>query len=224
VLLLYLNFGSLRDALLAASVIRWPWWAASSPLGDRYRVQRVLRHRLRRAVGIAAMDGILVLSYYHLSLDWARPCDGDAADLQDAAAPRHHDVYRRVRGLDTAAFSTASAPRCSGRSPCGGGRMLLAPVLILLVLPVLILKFSAERDLRRSPPWTRTNEALAHRSPPRRRRVRGTQFSPAGGTVGRTLYRRAIGRRTARARRRRRRTAISGRQSTAQLVDSVRFG
>ena len=51
-------------------------------------------------------------------------------------------------GLLPAAFRPASARRCSGRwRVVVVGGMLLAPLLILLVLPVLILKFSRAQEM-----------------------------------------------------------------------------
>src|SRR5258708_7649012 len=70
VLLLYLNFSSLRDALLAASVIPMALlggilalWVSGTPFSVSSAIGFVA------LFGIAAMDGILILSYYHLSLD-----------------------------------------------------------------------------------------------------------------------------------------------------------
>ena len=70
VLLLYLNFGSLRDALLAASVIPMALLGGIFALcmsGTPFSVSSAIG--FVALFGIAAMDGILILSYYHLSLD-----------------------------------------------------------------------------------------------------------------------------------------------------------
>ena len=70
VLLLYLNFGNLRDALLAASVIPMALLGGIfRPVGHRHRLQRFLGHRLRRPVRHRRHGRNSGLSYYHLSLE-----------------------------------------------------------------------------------------------------------------------------------------------------------
>jgi cobalt-zinc-cadmium resistance protein CzcA len=99
--------------------------------------------------GIAAMDGILVLSYYHLSLDSG--LDRLAAMLQTCRTqlrPVMMTCIVACVGLLPAAFSTgigSQVQRPLALVVVGG--MLLAPVLILLVLPVLVLKFSRAQEL-----------------------------------------------------------------------------
>jgi heavy metal efflux system protein len=150
VLLLYLNFGSLRDALLAASVIPmallggiFALWVTGTPFSVSSAIGFVA------LFGIAAMDGILVLSYYHLSLD-------DGLDRASAMLQTCRTQLRPVMmtcivacvGLLPAAFSTgigSQVQRPLALVVVGG--MLLAPVLILLVLPLLILRFSRAREL-----------------------------------------------------------------------------
>jgi heavy metal efflux system protein len=150
VLLLYLNFGSFRDALLAASVIPmamlggiFALWVSGTPFSVSSAIGFVA------LFGIAAMDGILILSYYHLSLD-----DGlnrVAAMLQTCRTqlrPVMMTCIVACVGLIPAAFSTgigSQVQRPLALVVVGG--MLLAPVLILLVLPVLILKFSRAQEL-----------------------------------------------------------------------------
>ncbi|HEY2676699.1 MAG TPA: CusA/CzcA family heavy metal efflux RND transporter [Steroidobacteraceae bacterium] len=155
VLLLYLNFGSLRDALLAASVIPMALvggilalWVSGTPFSVSSAIGFVA------LFGIAAMDGILILSYYHLSLD-----DGlsrVAAMLQTCRTqlrPVMMTCIVACVGLIPAAFSTgigSQVQRPLALVVVGG--MLLAPVLILLVLPVLILKFSRAQELPQETP------------------------------------------------------------------------
>jgi len=145
VLLLYLNFGSLRDAMLAASVIPmaliggiFALWVTGTPFSVSSAIGFVA------LFGIAAMDGILILSYYHLSLQ-------SGLDRLQAMRQTCRTQMRPVMmtcivacvGLLPAAFSTgigSQVQRPLALVVVGG--MLLAPVLILLVLPVLILKFS----------------------------------------------------------------------------------
>ncbi|MGC1521229.1 MAG: CusA/CzcA family heavy metal efflux RND transporter [Steroidobacteraceae bacterium] len=150
VLLLYLNFSSLRDALLAASVIPMAMlggilalWVSDTPFSVSSAIGFVA------LFGIAAMDGILILSYYHLSLESG--LERAAAMLQTCRTqlrPVMMTCIVACVGLLPAAFSTgigSQVQRPLAIVVVGG--MLLAPVLILLVLPVLILKFSRAQSL-----------------------------------------------------------------------------
>jgi cobalt-zinc-cadmium resistance protein CzcA len=150
VLLLYLNFSSLRDALLAASVIPMAMlggilalWVSGTPFSVSSAIGFVA------LFGIAAMDGILILSYYHLSLESG--LDRASAMLQTCRTqlrPVMMTCIVACVGLLPAAFSTgigSQVQRPLALVVVGG--MLLAPVLILLVLPVLILKFSQAQAL-----------------------------------------------------------------------------
>jgi cobalt-zinc-cadmium resistance protein CzcA len=150
VLLLYLNFSSLRDALLAASVIPMALlggilalWVSGTPFSVSSAIGFVA------LFGIAAMDGILILSYYHLSLESG--LDRASAMLQTCRTqlrPVMMTCIVACVGLIPAAFSTgigSQVQRPLALVVVGG--MLLAPVLILLVLPVLILKFSRAQEL-----------------------------------------------------------------------------
>jgi cobalt-zinc-cadmium resistance protein CzcA len=150
VLLLYLNFGNLRDALLAASVIPMALLGGVFALwvtGTAFSVSSAIG--FVALFGIAAMDGILVLSYYHLSLDSG--LDRAGAMLQTCRTqlrPVMMTCIVACVGLIPAALSTgigSQVQRPLALVVVGG--MLLAPVLILLVLPVLILKFSKAREI-----------------------------------------------------------------------------
>jgi heavy metal efflux system protein len=150
VLLLYLNFGSLRDALLAASVIPMALLGGIFALwisGTAFSVSSAIG--FVALFGIAAMDGILVLSYYHLSLESG--LDRAAAMLQTCRTqlrPVMMTCIVACVGLIPAALSTgigSQVQRPLALVVVGG--MLLAPVLILLVLPVLILRFSTAREM-----------------------------------------------------------------------------
>ena len=150
VLLLYLNFGSLRDALLASSVIPMALLGGIFALwitGTAFSVSSAIG--FVALFGIAAMDGILILSYYHLSLDSG--LDRASAMLQTCRTqlrPVMMTCIVACVGLIPAAFSTgigSQVQRPLALVVVGG--MLLAPVLILLVLPVLILKFSRAREI-----------------------------------------------------------------------------
>ncbi len=155
VLLLYLNFSSLRDALLAASVIPMALlggilalWVTGTPFSVSSAIGFVA------LFGIAAMDGILILSYYHLSLESG--LDRAAAMLQTCRTqlrPVAMTCTVACVGLIPAALSTgigSQVQRPLALVVVGG--MLLAPALILLVLPVLILKFSRAQSLPEESP------------------------------------------------------------------------
>jgi cobalt-zinc-cadmium resistance protein CzcA len=95
------------------------------------------------------MDGILVLSYYHLSLESG--LDRTSAMLQTCRTqlrPVMMTCIVACVGLIPAALSTgigSQVQRPLALVVVGG--MLLAPVLILLVLPVLILRYSTRAEL-----------------------------------------------------------------------------
>jgi cobalt-zinc-cadmium resistance protein CzcA len=150
VLLLYLNFGTLRDALLAASVIPMALLGGIFALwvtGTAFSVSSAIG--FVALFGIAAMDGILVLSYYHLSLESG--LDRTSAMLQTCRTqlrPVMMTCIVACVGLIPAALSTgigSQVQRPLALVVVGG--MLLAPVLILLVLPVLILRYSTRAEL-----------------------------------------------------------------------------
>ncbi len=150
VLLLYLKFGSLRDALLAASVIPMALLGGIFALwvtGTAFSVSSAIG--FVALFGIAAMDGILVLSYYNLALESG--LDRADAMLQTCRTQLRPVVMTCIVacvGLVPAAVSTgigSQVQRPLALVVVGG--MLLAPVLILLVLPVLILQFSKTLEL-----------------------------------------------------------------------------
>jgi cobalt-zinc-cadmium resistance protein CzcA len=150
VLLLYLKFGTLRDALLAASVIPMAIVGGIFALwvtGTAFSVSSAIG--FVALFGIAAMDGILVLSYFHLCLDLGHdPASAMLETCRTQLRPVVMTCIVACVGLIPAAFSTgigSQVQRPLALVVVGG--MLLAPVLILLVLPVLILRFSKARDL-----------------------------------------------------------------------------
>jgi cobalt-zinc-cadmium resistance protein CzcA len=150
ILLLYLNFHSLRDALLAASVIPmallggiFALWATGTAFSVSSAIGFVA------LFGIAAMDGILIVSYYHLCLESGL---GRAAAMLQTCRTQLRPVAMTCIvacvGLIPAAVSTgigSQVQRPLALVVVGG--MMLAPALILLVLPVLVLKFSTAREL-----------------------------------------------------------------------------
>jgi cobalt-zinc-cadmium resistance protein CzcA len=144
-LLLFLNFGRLREVLLAASVIPMALIGGIFALcvtGTAFSVSAAIG--FVALFGIAAMDGIIVLSYYNLSL--AAGMDRVSAMLHTCRTqlrPVTMTCIVACVGLMPAAISTgigSQVQRPLALVVVGG--MLLAPLLILLVLPVLILRFS----------------------------------------------------------------------------------
>jgi heavy metal efflux system protein len=148
--LLFLNFGSLGDVLLAASVIPMALVGGIFALyitGTPFSVSAAIG--FVALFGIAAMDGILVISYYNLSLAFG-------ADRRSAIRATCQTQFRPVMmtcivacvGLIPAALSTgigSQVQRPLALVVVGG--MLFAPLLILLVMPVLIDKFSARATI-----------------------------------------------------------------------------
>jgi cobalt-zinc-cadmium resistance protein CzcA len=150
ILLLYLNFHSLRDALLAASVIPMALLGGIFALwvtGTAFSVSSAIG--FVALFGIAAMDGILIVSYYQLCLESG--LDRASAMLQTCRTqlrPVAMTCTVACVGLIPAAVSTgigSQVQRPLALVVVGG--MLLAPALILLVLPLLVLRFSTAREL-----------------------------------------------------------------------------
>ncbi|MDB5400838.1 MAG: CusA/CzcA family heavy metal efflux transporter, partial [Rhodopila sp.] len=152
-LLLFINFGSLTDMLLAASVIPmaliggiFALYATGTPFSVSAAIGFVA------LFGIAAMDGIIVLTFYNAAIE-------AGANRSVAILRTCHVQMRPVLmtcivacvGLLPAAFSNGIGSQV--QKPLAlvvVGGILLAPVLILIILPVLIDVFSkraAARDL-----------------------------------------------------------------------------
>ena len=151
-MLLFLNFGSLSDVLLAASVIPMALIGGIFALfltGTPFSVSAAIG--FVALFGIAAMDGIIVLSYYNLHIEAGM--DRMSAILHTCRTqlrPVMMTCIVACVGLMPAAFSTgigSQVQRPLALVVVGG--MLLAPVLILLVLPVLILMFSRRQPRER---------------------------------------------------------------------------
>ena len=144
-LLLFANFGSLRDALLAAAVMPMAMVGgvlALAVFNTPFSVSAAIG--FVALFGISAMDGILVVSTFNRALE---------AGLDHLAAARHTctSQFRPVLmtcvvaavGLLPAALSTgigSQVQRPLALVVVGG--MVLAPVPILLILPVLVATFT----------------------------------------------------------------------------------
>ena len=148
--LLFLNYGLFSDVLLAASVI---------PMALVGGIFALFLSRTAFSVsaaigfvalfGIAAMDGILVISYYNLSLAMGVNRDeAIRATCRTQFRPVMMTCIVACVGLIPAALSHgigSQVQRPLALVVVGG--MLFAPLLILLVLPVLIDKFSRRASI-----------------------------------------------------------------------------
>ncbi len=147
--LLFVNFGSLTDTVLAASVMPMALVGGIFALfltGTPFSVSAAIG--FVALFGISAMDGIIVISYYNKLI-----FDGVA---RAAAIRRTCEVQMRPVvmtcaaagvGLLPAAMSTAIGSQV--QKPLAivvVGGVLLAPVLIMIVLPVLVDMFSRRRQ------------------------------------------------------------------------------
>ena len=148
-LLLYMLFNSLRDSLL--TLVGIPFSAAGGLIalyvcGLNLSISAAIG--FVALFGIATMDGILILSYYNVHIE---------AGMERVAAMLHtcRTQMRPVVmtctvacvGLVPAALSSsigAQVQRPLAIVVVGG--ILLAPALILLVMPVLILRGSRRRS------------------------------------------------------------------------------
>ena len=153
-ILLYLNFGSLVDMALAASVMPMALiggvlalFVTSTPFSVSAAIGFVA------LFGIAAMDGIIVLNYYNNLLD-----DGVAPDEAIVRAcevqmrPVSMTCIAACVGLLPAAISNGIGSQV--QKPLAlvvVGGILLAPLLILIVLPVLINLFSRRARPKKPP-------------------------------------------------------------------------
>ncbi|MBV8739736.1 MAG: efflux RND transporter permease subunit [Alphaproteobacteria bacterium] len=147
--LLFVNFGSIADTALAASVMPMALVGGIFALfltGTPFSVSAAIG--FVALFGISAMDGIIVISYFNKLI-----FDGMA---RDGAIRRACEVQMRpvvmtcaaaCVGLLPAAISTAIGSQV--QKPLAlvvVGGILLAPVLIMIVLPVLIDIFSRRQQ------------------------------------------------------------------------------
>jgi cobalt-zinc-cadmium resistance protein CzcA len=146
-LLLYVNFGNLADVLLAASVIPMALIGGIFALfltGTAFSVSAAIG--FVALFGIAAMDGIIVLSYFNQSLDVGLSrAEAIRRTCQVQMRPVVMTCVVACVGLVPAALSTGIGSQV--QKPLAlvvVGGILLAPVLVLIVLPVLIDMFSQQ--------------------------------------------------------------------------------
>jgi heavy metal efflux system protein len=149
-LLLYANFGSIRDSLLAFSAIPMAIVGGVIALaltGTAFSISAAIG--FVALFGIAVMDGILVVTTYNNAIDdGAHPDVALATTVRNSLRPVVMTCLVAAIGLLPAALSHGIGSQV--QKPLAlvvVGGMTLAPVLILLLLPVLIARFS-----RRVPP------------------------------------------------------------------------
>ena len=149
--LLFLNFGSLIDMGLAASVMPMALVGGILALfvtGTPFSVSAAIG--FVALFGIAAMDGIIVLSYYNSLVDDG--LDPPAAIVRACQVQMRPVVMTCIAacvGLLPAALSTGIGSQV--QKPLAlvvVGGILIAPALILLVLPVLISLCSRRAERR----------------------------------------------------------------------------
>jgi len=144
-LLLFVNFSSLTDTLLAASVMPmaliggiFALYATGTPFSVSAAIGFI------GLFGVSVMEGIIVLSYFNQLIDAG--LDTSQAILracQTRLRPVMMTCFAACVGLLPAAVSTgigAQVQKPLALVVVGG--ILLAPVLILIILPVLIELFS----------------------------------------------------------------------------------
>ncbi len=150
-LLLYVNFSSVTDTLLALSVIPMATAGGIFALaltGTPFSVSAAIG--FIALLGIAVMDGIIVLTHYNGLLEAG--IDRTRAMMRTCQTQMRPVVMTCVVagvGLLPAAFSSGVGSQV--QKPLAlvvVGGMALAPVLILLILPVLILVFSRRKPAR----------------------------------------------------------------------------
>ncbi len=158
--LLYMNFGSLVDMALAASVMPMALVGGILALfvtGTPFSVSAAIG--FVALFGIAAMDGIIVISYYN-NLIYDR-MEAGAAVIRACEVQMRPVVMTCIAacvGLLPAAVSSgigSQVQRPLALVVVGG--ILLAPALILIVLPVLIKRF-ASSSRRPLPPVAQGKE------------------------------------------------------------------
>jgi heavy metal efflux system protein len=148
--LLFINFGSLTDTILAASVMPMALVGGIFALfltGTPFSVSAAIG--FVALFGISAMNGIIVISYYNkLIFDGVPRDDAIRRACEVEMRPVLMTCAAACVGLLPAAMSTAIGSQV--QKPLAlvvVGGILLAPVLIMIILPVLIDMFSRRRPL-----------------------------------------------------------------------------
>ena len=153
--LLYANFGSIRDTLLAASVMPMALVGGVLALlvtGTAFSISAAIG--FVALLGIATMDGIIVLSAFNNAIDEGlERAHALSLTCTNALRPVVMTCLAACIGLAPAAVSNGIGSQV--QKPLAlvvVGGTLLAPILILLVLPVLIDMFSVRSSANRRAP------------------------------------------------------------------------
>ena len=165
--LLYFNFGSLIDTLLALSVIPMAVVGGVAALwlsGIAFSISAAIG--FIALFGIATMNGIIVLNQFNRLVEGG--LERVAAMMETCRTQLRPAVMTCIVacvGLVPAALSTGIGSQV--QKPLAlvvVGGMLFAPLLILLILPALILTFSQRKSRHHHPaPTTATAEpGLTH--------------------------------------------------------------
>ena len=154
-LLLFANFGSIRDTLLAASVMPMALVGGVLALlltGTAFSISAAIG--FVALLGIATMDGIIVLSAFNNAIDeGVERARALSLTCTNALRPVVMTCLAACIGLAPAAVSNGIGSQV--QKPLAlvvVGGTLLAPLLILLVLPVLIDLFSTRSSANRDAP------------------------------------------------------------------------
>ncbi|MBO9580620.1 MAG: efflux RND transporter permease subunit [Sphingobium sp.] len=146
--LLFASFGSVRDTLLAFSVIPMAMVGGVLALvltGTAFSISAAIG--FVALFGIAVMDGILVVGMFNqLINEGLSSLDAIAGTVRHSLRPVVMTCLAAAIGLLPAAVSTGIGSQV--QKPLAlvvVGGMTVAPLLILLVLPVLIMRFSRHR-------------------------------------------------------------------------------
>ena len=144
-ILLYANFTSLTDTLLAFSVIPMAMVGgvlALAVTGTAFSISAAIG--FVALFGIAVMDGILMVTAFNQTIDeGATRAEALAVTVRKSLRPVVMTCLAAAIGLLPAALSSGIGSQV--QKPLAlvvVGGMTLAPLLILLVLPVLIARFS----------------------------------------------------------------------------------
>ena len=166
--LLFANFGSVRDSLLAFSVIPMALVGGVLALvltGTPFSISAAIG--FVALFGIATMDGILLVTAFNQQInEGEHRDDAIAITIRHSMRPVVLTCLAAAIGLLPAAMSSGIGSQV--QKPLAlvvVGGMTLAPVLILLVLPVLIVRYSHHHG--------------AHGHAVRRHHADGTPMEPA---------------------------------------------
>jgi heavy metal efflux system protein len=152
--LLFANFRSVRGTLLAFSVIPMALVGGVLALvltGTAFSISAAIG--FVALFGIATMDGILVVSTFNQQINEELTRDeAIVVTVRHCLRPVVMTCLAAAIGLLPAAISTGIGSQV--QKPLAlvvVGGMTFAPVMILLVLPVLIMQFSHQRGARGHP-------------------------------------------------------------------------